>query len=266
MKNYTHQKFTAGNYTDYFKSLIINFPGFQKFKKVNGSYLDIGCGSGTHIFSIAPYFKKISFTGIDISEPNISACNEALSNRHDRLRFDFICDDFTEYKFNKNFVIVFSYSVFQLMDTFIDDLLKQVWKLLEPNGYLVLSMPYKCPYNKFINVLRGIFGLFRCSLFDNLLVEIAHIIYLKRFSRTFLRERMLYLDQVDNNLVDVKKTEALNRFWKLEFKQKTPSPSFIQSRHTTLILKKIEQGNSDSSISRFRQQACVKKPWCLLFQ
>jgi SAM-dependent methyltransferase len=242
MKNYTHQKFTAGNYTEYFKSLILNFPGFQKFKKISGSYLDIGCGSGTQIFSVAPYFKNFSFTGIDISEPNIFACNEALSNRSNRLSFDFICDDFIEHEFNKKFILAFSYSVFQLMDTSIYDLLKRVWELLEPNGYLVLSMPYNCQYNKCLNVLRRILGRFRCNLFDSLSVEISHILYRKKFTKNFLRERMIYLDQIDYNLLDVKTIDAIDQLWKVEFQEKTPSPSFIQSRHMTFILRKIDQG------------------------
>lgn len=244
MKKYNNQKFTAGGYTEYFKSIILNFPGFQKLKKMNGSYLDIGCGSGTQIFSIAPHFKEFSFTGIDISEPNIYACNEALSNMPDCLRFDFIHDDFIEHKFNGKFILAFSYSVFQLMDASLNDLLKRIWKLLEPNGYLVLSMPYNCQYNKYLNYLRGILGLFRCSLFDRLTVDIAHKLYRKKFSKNFLRERMIYLDQIDNNLLDLKTIEALCQFWKVEFQEKTASPSFIQSRHMTLILRKFEQGAS----------------------
>ena len=240
MKKYNNQKFTTGTYTEYFKSIILNFPGFQKFKKINGNYLDIGCGSGTQIFSIAPHFKKFSFTGIDISEPNIYACNEALSNMFDCLRFDFIHDDFSKHEFNKKFSLAFSYSVFQLINTSLDDLLRQVWELLEPNGYLVLSMPYHCKYNKYLNYLRGFLGLVRCNLFDRLIVNIAHILYRKKFSKSFLKERMIYLDQVDNNLMNLKKIEALDQFWTVEFQEKTPSSSFIQSRHLTLILRKIE--------------------------
>ena len=242
MKNYNNQKFTAGSYIEYFKSIILNFPKFQKFKKINGHYLDIGCGSGTQIFSIAPHFKNFSFTGIDISEPNIYACNKTLSNMPDCLRFDFIQNDFIKHKFNRKFSLAFSYSVFQLMNTSLDDLLRRVWELLEPNGYLVLSMPYYCKYNKYLNYLRGFLRLFRCNLFDGLIVNTAYILYRKKFSKSFLRERMIYLDQVDHNLLDVEKIEALNPFWKVAFKQKTPSPSFIQSRHMTVILGKIEQG------------------------
>ena len=238
MINYNNQKFTTGGYTEFFKSIILNFPGFQKFKKINGSYLDIGCGSGTQIFSIAPHFKEFSFTGIDISEPNIYACNETLSDMPDCLRFDFIHDDFIEHEFNRKFILAFSYSVFQLINTSIDDLLKRVWELLEPNGYLVLSMPYNCRYNKYLNYFRGISGLFRCNLFDRLAVDIAHVLYRKKFSKNFLRERMIYLDQIDNNLLDLKTIGAIDQLWKLEFQEKTPSPSFIQSRHMTLILRK----------------------------
>ncbi len=244
MKNYNNQKFTTGGYTEYFKSIILSFPGFQKFKKMNGSYLDIGCGSGTQIFSIAPHFKEFSFTGIDISEPNIDSCNEALSNMPDCLRFDFIHDDFIEHEFNRKFILAFSYSVFQLMDTSINDLLSRVWKLLESDGYLIFSMPYNCQYNKYLNYLRGFLGLFRCNLFDRLIVDIAHILYRKKFSKNFLTERMIYLDQIDNNLLDLKTIEAIDQFWKVEFQEKIHSPSFIQSRHMTFILRKIEQGTS----------------------
>lgn len=240
MKNYHKQKFTAGGYIEYFKNLILNFPGFQKLKKKKGRYLDIGCGSGAQIFSIAPHFKEFSFTGIDLSEPNIYACNKTLSNMSDRLKFDFIHDDFIKHQFNRKFILAFSYSVFQLLDVSIDELLRRVWQLLEPNGYLILSMPYACRYNTYLNYLRGVLGLLRCHLFDRLIVDIAHIMYRKQLSKTFLRERMIYLDQVDHNLFDLKATKALDQFWKIEFIEQTPSPSFIQSRHMSLILRRIE--------------------------
>ena len=162
----------------------------------------------------------------------------------DCLRFDFIHDDFSKHEFNRKFSLAFSYSVFQLINTSLDDLLRQVWELLESNGYLVLSMPYHCKYNKYLNYLRGFLGLVRCNLFDRLIVNIAHILYRKKFSKSFLKERMIYLDQVDNNLLDVKIIEALYQFWKVVFQEKTPSPSFIQSRHMTLILRKNEQDDS----------------------
>ncbi|MCP4369196.1 MAG: class I SAM-dependent methyltransferase [Deltaproteobacteria bacterium] len=238
MKKYNDQKFTTGSYTEYFKSIILNFTGFQQFKKINGNYLDIGCGSGTQIFSLAPYFKNFLFTGIDLSEPNISSCNKELSSMSDRWRFDFIHDDFIEYNFHTKFSLAFSYSVFQLMQTPMDELLKQVWELLQPNGYFLLSMPYHCKYNKYLNYFRGFLGIFRCKLFDWLMVNMAYLLYRKKFSKSFLKERMIYLDQVDYNLLDVKKIEALHPFWKIEFQEMTPSPSFIQSRHMTIILKK----------------------------
>jgi SAM-dependent methyltransferase len=238
MKNYHYQKFTTGGYTEYFKNLIVNFPEFQKYKKMKGNYLDIGCGSGTQIYSIAPYFKDFSFTGIDISEPNIYACNETLSNISDCLKFHFIHDDFIEHEFDRKFNLAFSYSAFQLMDTSIDDLLIKVWKVLEPEGHLILSTPYICRYNKYLNYFRGILGQFRCDLFDKLIVDVAHILYRKKFSQNFLRERLIYLDQIDNTLLELKTLEGLCQFWKIEFQEKTPSPSFIQSRHITLILKK----------------------------
>ena len=76
------------------------------------------------------------------------------------------------------------------------------------------------------------------------MVNMAYILYRKKFSKSFLEERMIYLDQVDHNLLEVKKIKTLNQFWKVEFQGKTLSPSFIQSRHMTLILRKIEQDDS----------------------
>ena len=94
------------------------------------------------------------------------------------------------------------------------------------------------------NYFRGFLGLFRGKLIDRLILNMAYILYRKKFSKTFLQERMIYLDQVDHNLLDVKRIEALHSFWKVEFQEKNPWPSFIQSRHMTLILRKIEPTES----------------------
>ncbi|MBT8351331.1 MAG: class I SAM-dependent methyltransferase [Deltaproteobacteria bacterium] len=239
MKKYNDQKFTTGSYSEYFTGIMLNFPGFEPLKKNNGHFLDIGCGSGAQIFSLAPHFKKIVFTGIDLSEPNIFSCNNQLSRMPDSRKFNFIQDDFMQHEFSTKFSIAFSYSVFQLMKPSMDELLKRVWNLLEPSGYLLLSMPYRCQYNEFVNYLRRFLGLLRCDLFDSLIVNVAHLLYRKKFSKNFLRERMIYLDQVDYNLLDIKKIRSLYPFWTVEFQEKTTSPSFIQSRHMTLILRKI---------------------------
>jgi cyclopropane fatty-acyl-phospholipid synthase-like methyltransferase len=120
---------------------MLNFPGFEPLKKINGNFLDIGCGSGAQIFSLAPHFKNFFFTGIDLSESNISFCNKELASMRESSKFIFIHDGFIEHEFSTKFSIAFSYSVFQLINTSLDELLLRVWELLQPKGYFLLSMP-----------------------------------------------------------------------------------------------------------------------------
>ena len=70
------------------------------------------------------------------------------------------------------------------------------------------------------------------------MVNMAYLLYRKRFSKSFLQERMIYLDQVDHNLLDVKKIEALHPFWMVEFQKKTPLPQFYSKQAHDTYLKK----------------------------
>ncbi len=237
MEDYKSLKFTTGAYVNYFNNLMSNFKGLKNFKDAEGTFLEIGCGTGKQIFSVATYFPKFSFVGIDISEPNIRICNEALSQIKESKKFRFIQADFCTYEFKQKFEVIFSYGVFQLISEPMDVLLTRTWELLSLNGYFILSMPYKCLYNKFINSIRGILKAIRCKLLDELGIGLAFRLYRKKYSKEFLRERIIYLYQVDRNLLDIHKLNESNK-WEVEFQEKTPLPSFIQSQYITVILRK----------------------------
>uniref|UniRef100_A0A0N4ZJY0 Methyltranfer_dom domain-containing protein n=1 Tax=Parastrongyloides trichosuri TaxID=131310 RepID=A0A0N4ZJY0_PARTI len=48
--------------------------------------LDVGCGSGFHVFELAQMYPNSHFTGLDITKEAIELANNKLKNKHDNLK------------------------------------------------------------------------------------------------------------------------------------------------------------------------------------
>ena len=98
------------------------------------SVLEIGIGTGRLAIKVAPNCK--SLCGIDISEKTIGRAAENLS-MHQNINL--ICGDFTSFKFEEQFDVIYSSLTFM----HIQDKLSAIQKiatLLRDNGFFVLSI------------------------------------------------------------------------------------------------------------------------------
>ena len=98
------------------------------------SVLEIGIGTGRLAIKVAPKCK--SLCGIDVSEKTIGRATENLS-MHQNINL--ICKDFTSFKFEEQFDVIYSSLTFM----HIQDKLSAIQKiatLLTNNGLFVLSI------------------------------------------------------------------------------------------------------------------------------
>ena len=109
----------------------------DKYVKQKQRVLDIGCGAGTLSFYLADKVKSV--TGIDISKKAVDACKEtAVSLKIKNTHFKVL--DFPSQKLSGIYdFIIFSEVIEHIPDDKLA--LKDINKLLSPNGLLFISTP-----------------------------------------------------------------------------------------------------------------------------
>lgn len=96
------------------------------------SILDIGCGKGDFLSSIAKNIKHKELLGIDVD----------ISYTTNHKEIQFVCADIVNFELNKKFDVVFSDNVFEhIAPADIDTHINSIVKVLNPDGKLILIMP-----------------------------------------------------------------------------------------------------------------------------
>jgi len=121
-------------YTKYIYDYLTN-------KNINNSkILDIGCGNGDLILSLAQ--KNIKFgLGIDYSNSAIDICKEKLK-KSNLKNCKFICDDISNYKEIEKFdYVVLSDITEHLSDSELDNLFTNLKKFIDHNSEIIIHTP-----------------------------------------------------------------------------------------------------------------------------
>ena len=103
---------------------FIDFLNQSSFKTV----LEIGCGTGYYPIKLYDLFKEKNYTGLDFSETAITNCKQ-------NSKFDFICDDFIKYDFEKSFELIFSHAVIDHVYD-IENFIKKIVNLSTKYAYI----------------------------------------------------------------------------------------------------------------------------------
>lgn len=115
--------------------------GNQKDKRVlmfkeelrDKSILDIGCGSGEFLQSIAKNIEHKDLVGLDIDISNVKMNTPNIR---------YICSDIIDFQLEQKFDIVFSDNVFEhISPVDIPSHINSIKSVLNPNGKLILIMP-----------------------------------------------------------------------------------------------------------------------------
>lgn len=106
----------------------------QLFKKEieNKSILEVGCGTGNFLFSVARRLKHQKLVGVDISE-GVLPQNGSI---------EFVKDNIINFKAKEKYDIVFSSHLFEhIAPQDLDEHLKSIKYALNENGKLIIIMP-----------------------------------------------------------------------------------------------------------------------------
>ena len=154
--------------------------------------LDIGCGTGEHVFMLAERMPRATFRGVDLSPANIARADGARSVRAAAARISFSCADYMEYR-DGVFDLIVSDSALHLVPVATPLLLAKIAADLAPGGLLVASMPDCGLYNKALWRVRGLLAAMRSRWLDELALAVSSRMYRGKYDEAFLRQRIPYL-------------------------------------------------------------------------
>lgn len=215
------------------KALIRYKSGDEEF-----TILDIGCGTGETVFTLADHYTKATITGVDISPGNIKASVLGTRERGLTDRISFVLSDFMKLPCQP-YDAVISGTTLHLIPATGTDILVKVAKTVRPGGYLIVTVPNQCLYNTFLFSVRRVFRLFRSSVTDRFILTVGCFFSRGKWDVEFIQQRIGYMYVlpfiIDND-------ELRRKFKLLHFKLleagTEPHVSFAQPKHSILIFKK----------------------------
>lgn len=183
----------------------------------NTKILDIGTSTGHSALEFARLLN-CEVTGIDINEMSLKTAQERVE-RFELDKVKFVLDDATKMKFpNKIFDVVFAGNVTSLVSD-RENALKEYWRVLKPNGYLVAVPMYyiQTPSEKLVNDVR-----------NAIQVNIS-VLYKNDWKKFFVREEDEVFEEIDfkfNKCTDNEVDEFCKKILSREHLKKLPKESF----------------------------------------
>jgi 2-polyprenyl-3-methyl-5-hydroxy-6-metoxy-1,4-benzoquinol methylase len=151
--------------------------------------LDVGCGSGEQLLTLASHFPQSEVMGIDISSTNIEMATLTAA-RLGVARAQFVLADILTWQ-AEPFDVIISDSVMQN----IPDgpaLIRQLARLLRPGGLLMTAVPYDGLYNRLLWGGRRVARLFAGPMLEKLLLKVARRLH-PDWDEALLRQRLGYM-------------------------------------------------------------------------
>jgi SAM-dependent methyltransferase len=197
--------------------------------------LDIGCGTGAHVFALAERMPRALFRGIDLSEANIAAAEGARGAHPAAQRVAFSCADYLRFE-GGTFDLIVSDSALHLIEGPTGALLAKLAAELAAGGLLVASLPDGGPGNRALWLARRFLAAIRGPWLDAIALRIATAAYGARHDEAFLRERIPYLYLAPRRFEGPKLREQA-RAHGLVWRESAPAPrdSFMQPRHVLTV-------------------------------
>lgn len=203
------------------------------------SILEIGCGTGEQLVSLARKFPNARLTGIDISEPNVAiTCDlvqrEGLSDRIQAVRADYLTRQLG------SFDVIVSYSTLSLIPASDSALFSKLANELASGGIFINVIPFECFYNLMLMLVRRMFRTCRGRLTDALILQAGKLLTRNKLSEQQLRDKIIYMYILPERFEGPAMREMLTKQYgfRLEREQKEPHASLAQPKHLLVAYRK----------------------------
>lgn len=203
--------------------------------------LDLGCGTGRQLFDLARTIPEAMLTGVDISQPNVEAAQQAAEELNLANRVGFAAIDYLSFE-SEPFDAIVSDSTLQNINAPNDALFARLGNDLAPGGVLVCTVPYGCAFNHLLWLVRRCLRCVRCRLTDGFIFRAARMLHRGDMTDDMLRERVHYMYLIPL----FHDTPVLRRELESEFglevvdEAEVPHASIGQPRHRLIVFRKME--------------------------
>jgi SAM-dependent methyltransferase len=212
--------------------------------------LDIGCGTGGFLLELAAVLPHARLTGVDVSRPNIEAARRQCRRLPFASRLSFEHADYLKYR-AEPFDVITASSTLHLIPAPTSILFAKIAADLASGGLLVNSMPCRCLYNRLLMGVRRVFRAVRCRWTDALVARTGRLLYGKKLSPEFVRERVHYMYVIpgcyDGSRLDVLLSgcglQRLETFAE-------PHASLAQPKHTLAVFRKQAASRHAAGLGR----------------
>jgi trans-aconitate methyltransferase len=202
--------------------------------------LDIGCGTGAQLFSLAAELPLSSFIGVDFSAANIRIAESTreVSPHGDRITFH-ACD-YMEFQPKHRVDVILSYSTLHHIPIDDDRLFGKIADELSPGGVLINTMPIQCRYNSALTRLRRLLRTVRSRVTDRLILSAARLVHGVSVPTEALRERVLYMYEIPYRFDGAKLHDLLSEPYGLDSVARISEvhASLTQMKHGVHIFRK----------------------------
>jgi trans-aconitate 2-methyltransferase len=201
--------------------------------------LDLGCGTGAQLIDVAAAFKLAQCVGIDLSWENVTRAREiaAVSEACARLRFEH--GDYLTFAAGP-FDVILADSVLQNIPVSTTVLAGKIGDDLNPEGLLVVSIPYDCVFNRLLWMGRRILRLVRGPVLEWFVLMLARLLY-PSWSPEMIRERLPYLYLVPARFDGEQLRDVFRIAGRLAIlqEQRVPHASLAQPKHRLVVFRKL---------------------------
>jgi SAM-dependent methyltransferase len=206
--------------------------------------MDIGCGSGEQIISLASALPRATFTGVDISAANVAAATANCERMSLSQRVRLAAADYLEFDPGGRFDLIISWGTLQLIPGPSVRIFGKIAAELVPGGLLMNAMPYACGYNRMLMATRRAFRALRSGATDTLVLWLARLLHGHELDDDMLRQRVEYMYHVPFRF----DSDALHRMMREECAlelvslRSEPHVSIAQAKHRMTVSRKAGPG------------------------
>lgn len=204
------------------------------------SILEIGCGTGEQLVSLARKFPHARLTGIDISAPNVAIACDLVQREGFSDRIKVVQADYLTQKLGI-FDVIVSYSTLHLIPAPDVALFSKLANELAPGGVFINVIPFECVFNRALFLVRRVFRACRGRITDALVFQAGKLLARNKLSEQQLSKQLIYMYVLPERIDGHAMREMLTKQYGfiLEREQLEPHVSLAQPKHLLVAYRKV---------------------------